>query len=204
MIVIVIWFRRINRRPWFLTSGAPLLRTPRWYLPWLSGTLKNMPWATLKTAGKNWKHLQLHLQLKDPICHSDECQIGSFSSEATICSWGNKCWHINPVMSKYIAQQTLLQATLPKMVIKTRVLSWLRTCGHLEDKKVFWCLFINFRLLWQKRSKCAKALFISYSRIFFFEHASPKLNFVLISRLAGKCSTQNLKSPNKNTDFLWF
>ena len=25
-------------------------------------------------------------ELKDPICHSDECQIGSFSSEATICS----------------------------------------------------------------------------------------------------------------------
>ena len=22
-------------------------------------------------------------ELKDPICHSDECQIGSFSSEAT-------------------------------------------------------------------------------------------------------------------------
>ena len=25
-------------------------------------------------------------ELKDPICHSDECQMGSFSSEATICS----------------------------------------------------------------------------------------------------------------------
>ena len=25
-------------------------------------------------------------ELKDPICHSDECQIGSFSSEATIFS----------------------------------------------------------------------------------------------------------------------
>ena len=24
-------------------------------------------------------------ELKDPICHSNECQIGSFSSEATIC-----------------------------------------------------------------------------------------------------------------------
>ena len=31
--------------------------------------------------------IQLHFvasELKDPICHSDECQIGSFSSEATI------------------------------------------------------------------------------------------------------------------------
>ena len=25
-------------------------------------------------------------ELKDPICHSDECQIGSFSSEATKCT----------------------------------------------------------------------------------------------------------------------
>ena len=43
-----------------------------------------------------WNHLSwlfpLHLntyivasELKDPICHSDECQIGSFSSEATTC-----------------------------------------------------------------------------------------------------------------------
>ena len=24
-------------------------------------------------------------ELNDPICHSNECQIGSFSSEATIC-----------------------------------------------------------------------------------------------------------------------
>ena len=32
--------------------------------------------------------LILHIvasELKDPICHSNECQIGSFSSEATIC-----------------------------------------------------------------------------------------------------------------------
>ena len=26
-------------------------------------------------------------ELNDPICHSDECQIGSFSSEATIYTW---------------------------------------------------------------------------------------------------------------------
>ena len=25
-------------------------------------------------------------ELKDPICHSDECQIAFFSSEATVCS----------------------------------------------------------------------------------------------------------------------
>ena len=25
-------------------------------------------------------------ELNDPICHSDECQIGSFSSEATKCA----------------------------------------------------------------------------------------------------------------------
>ena len=27
-------------------------------------------------------------KLNDPICHSDECQIGSFSSEATRCLKG--------------------------------------------------------------------------------------------------------------------
>ena len=35
-------------------------------------------------------------ELKDPICHSNECQIGSFSSEATICEVGlhvTKIWH---------------------------------------------------------------------------------------------------------------
>ena len=34
-------------------------------------------------------------ELKDPICHSDECQIGSFSSEATIyIMWvgGRRIW----------------------------------------------------------------------------------------------------------------
>ena len=34
-------------------------------------------------------------ELNDPICHSNECQIGSFSSEATIC-WMN----INHVIFK--------------------------------------------------------------------------------------------------------
>ena len=31
-----------------------------------------------------WRHI-VASELKDPICHSNECQIGSFSSEATIC-----------------------------------------------------------------------------------------------------------------------
>ena len=72
---------------------------------------------------------------------------------------------------------------------------------------------LNVELLWQ-RSKCV----ISYSCIFYFEHACPKLNFVLISRSTSKCATQNFKnlrnsnlcshlmailgSQNKNTDFL--
>ena len=45
---------------------------------------------------------------------------------------------------------------------------------------------LNFGLLWQ-RSKCV-------SRISYFEHACPKLNFVLISHLTGKCATQHLKN----------
>ena len=38
-----------------------------------------------------------------------------------------------------------------------------------------------------------KAPFISYSRIFYFGHTCPKLNFVVISRLTGKCATLNVK-----------
>ena len=48
-------------------------------------------------------------ELKDPICHSDECQIGSFSSEATnlkmeVCqsramSLGCKL-HVTPVIER--------------------------------------------------------------------------------------------------------
>ena len=36
-----------------------------------------------------------------------------------------------------------------------------------------------------------KAPFISYSRISYFGHACPKLNLLLVSRLTGKCATQN-------------
>ena len=34
-------------------------------------------------------------ELKDPICHSNECQIGSFSSEATIHSFISKKLTLN-------------------------------------------------------------------------------------------------------------
>ena len=36
-------------------------------------------------------------ELKDPICHSDECQIGSFSSEAT--NYSNKVHKLYPQLS---------------------------------------------------------------------------------------------------------
>ena len=42
-------------------------------------------------------------ELKDPICHSDECQIGSFSSEATIyflCFLDN-CINISPINPRW-------------------------------------------------------------------------------------------------------
>ena len=42
---------------------------------------------------------------------------------------------------------------------------------------------------------CRKPHLSVYSSILYFEHAYPKLNFVLISPLTGKCATQNL---NKN------
>ena len=46
-----------------------------------------------------------------------------------------------------------------------------------------------------------KAPFISYSRISYFEHACPKINFVLISRLTDKCAAQDLK--NLRNSSLW-
>ena len=33
-------------------------------------------------------------ELKDPICHSNKCQIASFSSEATICS-DSDCMYVS-------------------------------------------------------------------------------------------------------------
>ena len=47
--------------------------------------------VTQITSGKRdaVQHYNLYIvasEQKDPICHSDECQIGSFSSEATTCS----------------------------------------------------------------------------------------------------------------------
>ena len=50
-----------------------------------------------------------------------------------------------------------------------------------------------------------KATFISYSRISFFRHACPKLNLVLISRLAGKRATQIVKKTLAygHVDILW-
>ena len=40
---------------------------------------------------------EVHLvasEQKDPICHSNECQIGSFSSEATIFSYSKSVAHL--------------------------------------------------------------------------------------------------------------
>ena len=49
-----------------------------------------------------------------------------------------------------------------------------------------------------------KALCISYSRISYFGHACPKINIVLvlISRLTGKCATQNLKNLRNSSPIL--
>ena len=46
-----------------------------------------------------------------------------------------------------------------------------------------------------QRSKFAESPVYQFSRISYFGHACPKINFGLISRLTGKCATQNLKNP---------
>ena len=53
---------------------------------------------------------QLHFvasELKDPICHSNECQIGSFSSEPTICSFYFLDFDIVSLPAIYSADQNV-------------------------------------------------------------------------------------------------
>ena len=47
---------------------------------------------------------------------------------------------------------------------------------------------LNFGLLWQHSKRAESSI---YSYISYFEHACPKFNLVLISRLTGKRTTQN-------------
>ena len=50
--------------------------------------------------------------------------------------------------------------------------------------------FINFGLLWL-RSKCAESsIYQLFPYVLFMTDACPKINFVFISRLTGKCATQ--------------
>ena len=48
-----------------------------------------------------------------------------------------------------------------------------------------------------------KAPFISHSRISYFGYACPKLNFILISHLAGKCATQYAILVYGHVHILW-
>ena len=59
----------------FVACLAPVKnRTNLWaFLIWISAVVES------------WHYIAA-TELKDPICHSVECQIGSFSSEAMICS----------------------------------------------------------------------------------------------------------------------
>ena len=61
-------------------------------------------------------------------------------------------------------------------------------------------VFLNFGLLWQ-RSKCDERPIYEYFHISYFGHACSKLNFVLISRITGKCATQSFK--NFRNSSLW-
>ena len=49
----------------------------------------------------------------------------------------------------------------------------------------------NFGLLWQRIKYAESHIYQLFS--YFFGHACPKLDFVLIPRLTGKCATRNLK-----------
>ena len=71
----------------------------------------------------------------------------------------------------------------------------------------FWAAVATYVAI--KCMKCAdrKPHLSVFFRISNFEHACPKLNFVLISRLTGKCATQNnnkiLVKAYGNVDILY-
>ena len=50
----------------------------------------------------DWTGYFVASELKDPICHSNECQIGSFSSEATICRNELSLWFLIPREKKRV------------------------------------------------------------------------------------------------------
>ena len=67
-------------------------------------------------------------ELKDPICHSNECQIGSFSSEATICS-ANATRVLNPYSAEifylfiyiFIYINSLRQSTSDVRILTSKI-----------------------------------------------------------------------------------
>ena len=83
-------------------------------------------------------------ELKDPICHSNECQIGSFSSEATIYK-ETICYSIvikttvNIIMLLLILveKETFTSSTMHMMDLLTRInlenITWVnnRTTGNV-------------------------------------------------------------------------
>ena len=62
-------------------------------------------------------------ELNDPICHSDECQIGSFSSEATtIDMMAASKRHANYILSPVTTSRFF---QVPKYLIQYLDLGWL-------------------------------------------------------------------------------
>ena len=62
---------------------------------WLLGFLR-----TIDMESRCWQHV-VATELKDPICHSNECQIGSFSSAATMCISHIIFSHFHPSTQPY-------------------------------------------------------------------------------------------------------
>ena len=162
---------------WHSVVGAGPRRTQRWAsvvkvihnaMPLVSGVLKGH--LVIHVAGYYrviWLARKIiHIvasELKDPICHSDECQIGSFSSEATI--WyvrylGIYSWLINEGICQSVKWQIQsfnptyqYQDTLNPMY--SRGLNcWTADFSVYPLEKVIHCVQILWSSLIQRSNTC--------------------------------------------------
>ena len=95
---VIIWQRYIS---FWINTSLPTKRyishLSGWFIP--TGFRMSIQLWVCWSSQNNYLWMLMHVyrgqivasELKDPICHSDECQIGSFSSEATRCCYGLWC-----------------------------------------------------------------------------------------------------------------
>ena len=82
-----------------------------------------------------WQGQLVASELKDPICHSDECQIGSFSSEATNCSllvFSNSACRQNGGVKKLLKEANFNSAGPGKFSNRVTLVEKIIRCYFIE------------------------------------------------------------------------